>query len=60
VQTEEARLLHTGSVQPSVDFGRLEQVFIMLQRGPTMDLLYAGEGDRIGGRGDPNEARPSP
>ena len=60
VQTEEARLLHTGSVQPSVDFGRLEQVFIMLQRGPTMDLLYAGEGDRIGGRGDPKEARPSP
>jgi len=60
VQTEEARLLHTGSVQPSVDFGRLEQVFIMLQRGPTMDLLYAGEGDRIGERGDPKEARPSP
>jgi rod shape-determining protein MreC len=60
VQTEEARLLHTGSVQPSVDFGRLEQVFIMLQRGPTMDLLYAGKGDAIGGRVDPEQARPSP
>jgi rod shape-determining protein MreC len=60
VQTDEARLLHTGSVQPSVDFGRLEQVFIMLQRGPTMDLLYAGNGDEIGGRGDPESSRPSP
>jgi len=59
-QTEEARLLHTASVQPSVDFGRIEQVFIMLQRGPTMDLLYAGEGDRIGGEGDSEEATPSP
>jgi rod shape-determining protein MreC len=60
VQTEEARLLHTGSVRPSVDFGRIEQVFIMLQRGPTMDLLYAGEGDEIGGSGDAEAAKPSP
>jgi rod shape-determining protein MreC len=60
VQTDEARLLHTGSVKPSVDFGRLEQVFIMLQRGPTMDLLYAGEGDRAGGRGGSEQAGQSP
>jgi rod shape-determining protein MreC len=60
LQIDEARLLHTGSVRPSVDFGRIEQVFIMLQRGPTMDLLYSGEGDGIGGGGDSEETRPSP
>jgi rod shape-determining protein MreC len=60
VQTEEKRLLHTGSVQPSVDFGRLEQVFIMLQRAPTMDLLYAGGGDEFGREGESAEAKPSP
>ena len=60
VQIEEARLLHTGRVRPSVDFGRIEQVFIMLQRGPTMDLLYAGEGDSIGGDGDSEVSKPSP
>ena len=38
----------------------LEQVFIMLQRAPTMDLLYAGKGDEIGGGGDTGEARSSP
>jgi hypothetical protein len=27
-----------------VDFGRLEQVFVMLRRSPTMDLLYATDG----------------
>ena len=30
---------------PSVDFGRLEQVFVMLRRGPTMDLLFGAAGD---------------
>ena len=45
VQTDEASLLHTARLQPSVDFGRLEQVFVMLQRGPTLDLLYGGDGD---------------
>jgi len=43
-----------------VDFGRLEQVFIMLQRAPTMDLLYAGKGDEIGGEDGSEEAAPSP
>lgn len=39
-------LLHTARVQPSVDFGRLEQVFVVMHRGPTMDLLFGGgEGD---------------
>jgi hypothetical protein len=27
-------------VDPAVDLGQLEQVFVMLRRGPTMDLLY--------------------
>jgi rod shape-determining protein MreC len=45
VHADAASLLHTATVQPAVDFGRLEQVFVMLHRGPTMDLLYGGEGD---------------
>ncbi len=60
VQTEEARLLHTAWVHPSVDFGRLEQVFIMLQRAPSMDLLYAGKGDEIGVEGGSEGAESSP
>jgi rod shape-determining protein MreC len=55
VQTEETRLLHTATVHPSVDFGRLEQVFVMVQRGPTMDLLYAGERSAPGRSGVPAE-----
>lgn len=45
VHADASSLLHTATVQPAADFGRLEQVFVMLHRGPTMDLLYAGEGD---------------
>jgi rod shape-determining protein MreC len=37
-------LLQTATLRPAVDFGRLEQVFVMLRRGPTMDLLYETEG----------------
>ncbi|MDJ0847829.1 MAG: rod shape-determining protein MreC [Myxococcota bacterium] len=35
-----SKLLGTAVVTPSVDFGRLEQAFVMLRRGPTMELLY--------------------
>jgi rod shape-determining protein MreC len=45
VQRETSKLIHTAAVQPNVDFGRLEQVFVMLQRGPTMDLLFQADGD---------------
>ena len=38
-----SKLLQTAKLVPAVDFGRLEQVFVMLRRGPTMELLYAGE-----------------
>lgn len=34
------RLTRIAVVEPAVDLGQLEQVFIMLRRGPTMDLLY--------------------
>ncbi|MHA7836712.1 MAG: rod shape-determining protein MreC [bacterium] len=34
------RLTRVALVEPSVDLGRLEQVFVMLRRGPTMELLY--------------------
>ena len=33
-------LLRLATVRAAVDFGRLEQVFVMLHRGPGMDLLY--------------------
>ena len=45
VATDRSQLVHTAAVEPAVDFGRLEQVFVMLERGPTMDLLYGGDGD---------------
>lgn len=41
----EGQLLQTAILQPAVDFGRLEQVFVMLRRGPAMDLLYGGNGE---------------
>src|SRR5262245_24787510 len=46
VNADRTELLHTARVEPSVDFGRLEQVFVMLHRGPTMELLFGGgDGD---------------
>ena len=49
-------LLRVATISPGVDFGRLEQVFVMLRRGPGMDLLYeagefvdpAGEEENVG------------
>jgi rod shape-determining protein MreC len=34
------RLTKIAVVEPAVDLGQLEQVFVMLRRGPVMDLLY--------------------
>ena len=45
VAPSDSKMLRTATVSPTVDFGRLEQVFVMLRRGPTMELLYAGAGD---------------
>lgn len=34
------RLTRIAVIEPAVDMGQLEQVFVMLRRGPQMDLLY--------------------
>lgn len=39
-----AELLRTATLVPAVDFGRLEQAFVILRRGPSMELLYRTEG----------------
>ena len=33
-------LTQKAILAPAVDFGRLEQVFVVLWRAPTMELLY--------------------
>jgi rod shape-determining protein MreC len=43
VSDSDSKMLRSASVRPAVDFGRLEQVFVMLRRGPTMELLYSTE-----------------
>ena len=56
VSPSDSMMLQTAEVRPAVDFGRLEQIFVMLRRGQTMELLYAtGEGDAANGaeRGTP-------
>jgi rod shape-determining protein MreC len=44
VEMDPRKLVHTAKIRPAVDFGRLEQVFVMLHRAPTMELLYEGDG----------------
>jgi hypothetical protein len=44
VEQAGAQLEREATVDPVVDFNRLEQVFVMLRRSATMDLLYATEG----------------
>jgi rod shape-determining protein MreC len=39
-----SELLRTATMVPAVDFGRLEQSFVILRRGPSMELLYRAEG----------------
>jgi rod shape-determining protein MreC len=43
VQDAGGRLLQTAIVKPGVDFARLEQVFVMLRRTPSMELLYRAD-----------------
>lgn len=40
---EAGDLLQTALLKPAVDFGRLEGVFVMLWRSPTMDLIHGQE-----------------
>jgi rod shape-determining protein MreC len=47
-----SKLLRTARLAPAVDFGRLEQAFVMLRRGPTMELLYTTDaGDAAAAEG---------
>lgn len=36
----DGQLTRIAVIEPAVDLGQLEQVFVMLRRGPQMDLLY--------------------
>lgn len=50
IAEEAGDLLRTAVLEPAVDFGRLEQVFVMLRRGPTLELLYTNQsGDEDAG-----------
>ena len=41
------QLLARATLEPAVDFSKLEQVFVMLRRGATLELLYArDDGDQ--------------
>ena len=48
--SEGSRLLQRARVRPAADFGRLEQLFVVLWRSPTLELLS----------GDPDNPTPSP
>jgi rod shape-determining protein MreC len=53
---EAGELLQTALLRPAVDFGRLEGVYVMLWRAPTMELLYGeegGDGDAAAATGAP-------
>ena len=45
VSARPGALVHTARLTPAVDFGQLEDAFVMLARGPSMRLLYEGDGD---------------
>jgi rod shape-determining protein MreC len=45
VSAEKGALVHTARVAPAVDFSQLETAYALLQRGPSMKLLYEGDGD---------------
>ena len=45
VNAQPGALVHTAQLAPAVDFGQLENAFVMLARGPSMELLYGGDGD---------------
>jgi rod shape-determining protein MreC len=51
-------LLQTATLNPAVDFGRLELVFVMLRRGSTMELLYQPEDAAIAGVPATNRLHP--
>jgi rod shape-determining protein MreC len=48
VNAQKGALVHTARAAPAVDYGQLETAFALLARGPSMNLLYEGEGDAPG------------
>jgi rod shape-determining protein MreC len=59
VHADPGDFVHHATLRPAVDFGRLEQVFVLLWRGPNLELLYEGEGDAPSGP-DSGSAAASP
>jgi rod shape-determining protein MreC len=55
------QLTQIAVVRPAVDLGQLEQVFVMLRRGPTMELLYRSNSpeDDLAGPGAVSSPPPS-
>ncbi len=45
VNAQKGALVHTARVAPAVVYGKLETAFALLARGPSMRLLYEGDGD---------------
>lgn len=61
VEPSGSRLLRVAVLAPAVDFGRLEQAFVMLRRGPSMELLYrAGDSGPEAGAGPEGAGGPAP
>ncbi len=54
------QLTQVAVVRPAVDLGRLEQVFVMLRRGPTMELLYRSNAPEDDLRGPAAVSSPPP
>jgi len=55
VEMADGQLVSRAEVEPAVDFDRLEQVFVMLRRGPSMDLLFAAESGDLGDLDEPGD-----
>jgi len=60
VHADPGDFVHRATLRPAVDFGRLEQVFVLLWRGPNLELLYEGEGDAPGAPGSGSAAASPP
>lgn len=52
-------MLRQARLQPGVDFGRLEEVFVVLWRSPTLEFLYDDDRDQTTGE-VPGTAAPAP
>ena len=48
VEEERGQLQRSATLRPAVDLSRLEQVFVLLWRAPSMELLYGDGGREVG------------